>query len=232
MLELKTDEYFHHTPLILDKYLTTKLHDWPIESDLYSRGYSSLVYEGTNKKFIIKLMFINVPVPEEYCKNRLTKCWKKNYKQFRMEVNIAKKLDKLGIGPEVYGAFEGTATCEFYQNKGYSKVQVGLIIYEKFDTTLKQFISPKTSVIDRTRIFTFLTYAFQKFNDMLIEAYDTHEKNVMVQLKNNTIKKIAIIDFGEFTITTNTKNKNQIIENNSEVFAKLEKYINLAYQRN
>lgn len=234
MLELETDKFFNGKPLLLDKYLTTKLHDWPVEPELFSRGYSGLVYQGTNNQpFIIKIMFINVPIPEQYCKTKLSECWKKNYRDFRNELNLAKKFGKIGIGPEVYGAYEGTATCEFYENLGYNKVQVGIIIYEKYDETLHKFLSSKTSQTDRTRISTFLKFAFQQFDDLLIGAYDTHENNVMIKLnKKGSISKIAIIDFGEFSMTKNIKNKKQIIENNAEVLAKLEIDMHRAYQRN
>jgi hypothetical protein len=46
----------------------------------------------------------------------------------------------------------------------------GILIYEKYDIILRDYIAKHVSMINRERIFTFLNFAFEKFNALGIGA--------------------------------------------------------------
>ena len=150
-------------------------------------------------KYILKMIPLNVHIPTEECDisqpdNLDTICIKYSENDFMHETNLSIKFGQSNIGPKV----KMIGFCEDVENKYQGKIKVGYMVQEKYDMTLKEYISKYPN--DFNNGFGFISNELirkaKQIDEMGYFNEDIHEENIMLKIVDDVIKDVALIDFG------------------------------------
>ena len=130
--------------------------------------------------------------------------------QFEQESSIATRMGDIGVGPKVFR----TGICRKQLKTAVSLSDVGIIIMEKFDCSLDDFIQECLKMDLKSFLETLPKIkrivrdlrSFGKKGSKLVEHGDLHDGNVLLKKLPNGFYKVAIIDFGFSKKDTNEYN--------------------------
>lgn len=136
--------------------------------------------------------------------------------QFQEESSLATQMGDIGIGPKVFL----TGICRKQLKTAVSLSDVGIIVMEKFDCSLKDFILESSEmdlvsfleILPKIKRIVMDLRSFGKRGSKFVEHGDLHHRNILLTKLPNGFYKVAIIDFGFSKKETNEYNFSVEIE--------------------
>jgi len=144
-----------------------------------------------------------------------------NIERKNNELEISKICGLKNISPKVY-------FNEIIFNKYYSTFYYYTYMKNINGITLEKYLEKKDSNKNIQKIKKILKNKINKIHKLGYLHYDIHNGNIMIELKDNSLKNLYIIDFG---ITRKIKNINSYNFENNNIYEKENNFIKYLFKK-
>lgn len=163
--------------------------------DFLGNGTTASVYKIIDKNldktidYVVKLINLDAS-KDDYNSNNYKEIIKEKYINFNKEAEISLLFSSFNIGPKIYKYW----IC--------NDINIGVIITEKWDTTLREFTDgyeykKRVSILCNKLLVDKLNNQINEIHKLGYIHYDIKPENILIKLDNkNEIIDITITDFG------------------------------------
>jgi len=144
-----------------------------------------------------------------------------NIERKNNELEISKICGLKNISPKVY-------FNEIIFNKYYSSFYYYTYMKNINGITLEKYLEKKDSHKNINKIKKLLKNKINKIHKLGYLHYDIHPGNIMIELKDNSLKNLYIIDFG---VTRKIKNVNSYKFENNSIYEKENNFIKYLFKK-
>lgn len=134
--------------------------------------------------------------------------------KFKYEIKTLRTMSELKLGPKLVDAFMISCQCT-NKNNISKKIKLGIIIQEKWDVTLENYMKlyPKDFEKNRLKISDLVKEEIDKYLHLHITHPHTKPDNTVMKIRDGEIKALCFIDFGEliFEDARSSKKRSKIM---------------------